>query len=159
MPDFPSGKQVQQYLESYAEVFDIRRHIQTNTRVVQVVRNDDDTKWIVRVLEDGQDKKAIEFDKVAVCIGAWVHPKLPQFEGKDMFKGEVMHSREVKRPTDFTGKRVVVLGLGNTAADTSTTLVGHASQIHLSHRRGANLVSTSALRVWYMKTKVRSYLE
>jgi dimethylaniline monooxygenase (N-oxide forming) len=74
MPDFPSGKQVQQYLESYAEVFDIRRHIQTNTRVVQVVRNDDDTKWIVRVLEDGQDKKAIEFDKVEVCIGAWVHP-------------------------------------------------------------------------------------
>jgi dimethylaniline monooxygenase (N-oxide forming) len=145
MPDFPSGEQVQQYLESYAETFDIRRHIQTNTRVVEVVRNGDDTKWIVRLLQDGQDKKSMEFDKVAVCIGAWIYPKLPKFEGQDLFQGKIIHSREFKRPADFSGKRLVVLGLGNTAADTSTTLVGHASEVYLSHRRGANLVSNSNL--------------
>ena len=141
MPDFPSGEQVQQYLESYAEVFNIRRYIQTNTQAVKVVRNVNDTKWVVHLLQDGQDKSTMEFDKVAVCTGAWVHPKLPKFEGQDIFEGKIIHSREYKRPSDFAGKRVVVLGLGNTAADTSTTLVGHASQIYLSHRRGANLVS------------------
>ena len=107
MPDFPSGKQVQQYLESYAEVFDIRRHIQTNTRVVQVVRNDDDTKWIVHVLQDGQDKKAVEFDKVAVCIGAWVHPKLPQFEGKDLFKGRSFIRESSKDPRISLGRELL----------------------------------------------------
>lgn len=141
MSAFPSGEQVQQYLESYAELFDIRKYIDINTRVTKVVRNDDDTKWIVHLLQDGQDKKVDEFDKIAVCIGAWVHPKLPGFEGQDLFQGQVIHSREFKKPADFVGKRVVVVGSGNTAADTSTTLVGHAGQIYLSHRSGANLVS------------------
>jgi dimethylaniline monooxygenase (N-oxide forming) len=142
MPPFPSGEQVQQYLESYAEHFDIRKHIEINTRVERVVRNNDDTKWIIHILHDGQDKRMVEFDKVAVCVGAWVHPKLPSFDGQDIFQGKIIHSREFKRPTEFTGQRVVVLGLGNTAADTSTTLMGHASQIYLSHRRGANLVGS-----------------
>jgi dimethylaniline monooxygenase (N-oxide forming) len=140
MPAFPSGEQVQQYLDDYAQHFDIRKYIEINTRVVKVVRNDTDTKWVVHLLQDGQDKKAVEFDKVAVCIGAWVHPRLPKFEGQGLFRGKIVHSREFKKPADFQAKRVVVVGLGNTAADTATTLVGHASQIYLSHRRGANLL-------------------
>ena len=150
---------MQQYLKSYAEVFDIRRFIQTNTRVMKVVRNGDDTKWIVHLLQDEEVKTSMEFDKVAVCVGAWVHPKLPHFEGQDIFEGKVIHSRAFKNPKDFAGKRVVVLGLGNTAADTSTTLVNHASRIYLAHRRGANLVSDSVLREWHMRTDVCRYLE
>lgn len=58
---------------------------------------------------------------------------------------EVIHA-QASRPSDFKGKRAVVLGLGNNAADISTALVGHASKIYLAHRRGANLVSLLLLK-------------
>jgi dimethylaniline monooxygenase (N-oxide forming) len=39
-----------------------------------------------------------------------------------------MHVKAFKCPSDFTNKRVMVVGFGNSAADTSTQLVGHASK-------------------------------
>lgn len=65
---------------------------------------------------------------------------MPSFPGRDLFKGHVIHSREFKKPSDFKGKNVAVLGIGNNAADISTSLVGHVNKIYLSHRRGDNLV-------------------
>lgn len=47
------------------------------------------------------------------------------------------------RPSDFKDKRVLVLGMGNSAADTSTQLISHAKDIYLSHRGGAKIVSLS----------------
>lgn len=83
----------------------------------------------------------MDFGKVAVCRGEWAKPRMPTFACRDVFQGEVIHAQAFKRPSDFKGKTVVVLGLGNNAADISTALVGQASKIYLAHRRGANLVS------------------
>jgi dimethylaniline monooxygenase (N-oxide forming) len=59
------------------------------------------------------------------------------------------------RPEAFTGKKVVVLGLGNTGSDIADILVGHASSIYISHSHGAIVVSPllfhpsrSALKYW-----------
>lgn len=46
----------------------------------------------------------------------------------------------VGRPSDYAGKRVVVLGMGNTSADIANALVGIASEVYLSHSRGAHVV-------------------
>lgn len=44
------------------------------------------------------------------------------------------------RPSDFKGKHVLVVGIGNSAADTSTQLIGHAEKVYLSHRSGVKIV-------------------
>ena len=46
-----------------------------------------------------------------------------------------------RRPSDFKDMRVLVVGVGNSAADISTELIGNAKKIYLSHRGGAKLVS------------------
>lgn len=48
------------------------------------------------------------------------------------------------RPEHWTGKRVLIIGFGNTAADISGVLVGKAEKIYLSHRSGAIVVSGTA---------------
>ncbi len=45
------------------------------------------------------------------------------------------------RPEEFKEKRVLVVGLGNTAADTAASLAGVASKIYLSHTSGTFVVS------------------
>lgn len=44
------------------------------------------------------------------------------------------------RPKGFEGKRVVVVGLGITGADISTSMVGYAKEVYVSHRTGAYIV-------------------
>ncbi|KAF7973664.1 hypothetical protein HWV62_14638 [Athelia sp. TMB] len=139
-PAFPTAPQVQEYLEAYAKSFDLLPHIHLQTRATLVKRNEADTKWAVYLHNPDGSETVVEFDKVVICRGEWGIPKMPAVEGRDIFEGKVIHSKAFKRPSDFAGKRVVVLGLGCTAADVATSLVGHASTIHIAHRRGANLL-------------------
>jgi dimethylaniline monooxygenase (N-oxide forming) len=65
---------------------------------------------------------------------------MPTIPGLDKFAGTSVHVQYFKRPQDFAGKRVIVVGFGNSAADTATSLVGHASKTYLSHRHGARIL-------------------
>ena len=51
-----------------------------------------------------------------------------------------MHSQDVRNLADFKGKKVVVLGMGNTAADIAVALIPYAKRVWLSHRRGASIM-------------------
>jgi len=51
------------------------------------------------------------------------------------------------RPSDFKDMRVLVVGIGNSAADTSTALIGSAKNIYLSHRGGVQIVTPSSLPI------------
>jgi dimethylaniline monooxygenase (N-oxide forming) len=78
-----------------------------------------------------------------------------------------MHVKAFKCPSDFTNKRVMVVGFGNSAADTSTQLVGHASKIYLSHRHGARILPrivdgapvdhTHSLRLFGIQSLIMKY--
>lgn len=56
-----------------------------------------------------------------------------------------MHSRAFKKPWEFAGKRVMVVGFGNTAADTATALANVAKTVYIAHRNGARIVSLLSL--------------
>ncbi|MCJ1289807.1 hypothetical protein MMC34_001340 [Xylographa carneopallida] len=137
-PVYLPGPQVHEYIKDYAKHFKLLPHVKLNTKVVKVVRNKDDTKWQVHI-RTGNVDASLEFDKVIFCNGLMQIPSVPKFEGREKFTGTVIHSQAFKRPEDFAGQNVVVVGLGNSAADTATGLVGHAANVYLSHRRGMNI--------------------
>ena len=140
-PAFPSAQEVHNYLDSYAEHFCLSSHICLGTSVMRITRNKEDTQWTVYIRRGTGPETAEDFDKVALCTGEWGKPKMPTIPGIEGFKGQVMHTQSFKKPADFDGKSVVVLGIGNSAADISTALVGHAKKIYLAHRSGVHLVS------------------
>ena len=108
-PIYPDHVQMAQYLEAYAERFGIRRHIRFRAHVTSVAR--DASGWVV-CLADGSRQA---FDAVVVASGHQGVPSHPPFAGE--FAGEYLHSHSYRTPEGFTGKDVLVVGVGNSACD------------------------------------------
>ncbi|XP_044528291.1 dimethylaniline monooxygenase [N-oxide-forming] 3-like isoform X2 [Gracilinanus agilis] len=102
-------------------------------------------QWDIETEKDGKQESAV-FDGVLICSGHHVYPNLPKddFPGLKRFKGESYHSRKYKGPEGFKGKRVLVIGLGNSGCDIATELSHTAAQVVISSRSGSWIMS----RVW-----------
>ena len=61
------------------------------------------------------DGRREEFDALLVASGHHWDPRLPSYPGT--FGGELLHSHAYKRAEPFAGKRVLVIGGGNSACD------------------------------------------
>ncbi|CAJ2499665.1 Uu.00g025180.m01.CDS01 [Anthostomella pinea] len=126
----------QEYMESYAKHFDLFRDIVFGATLKRATRNDTDTKWRLELDIDGQPRVE-EFDKVALCHGYQTAPNMPEWEGSEKFQGTMIHSQEYRSAEDYQDKKVVVVGLGPTAADVISDVIPVASKVYTSHRRGA----------------------
>lgn len=134
---FPTGAEVARYLTDYCEHFNLQPRIRLNTAIRQITYDEECQKWVVGL--EGETEEF--FDKIIIAIGGITClPNLPVIEGMEKFKGISIHSRAFKRPADFKEKRVLVVGFGNTAADTATQLAGVAEKVYLAHRHGAHVV-------------------
>ncbi|ATY62734.1 dimethylaniline monooxygenase 2 [Cordyceps militaris] len=132
VPSHASAKDVQQYLESYAQHFDLEKRFRLGVSVQKIKRDEADKKWVVEMA----DGTSARFDKVVVSTGPTSHPNMPKISGVERLAGDYIHSQAFKRPEPFKGKRVLLIGLGNTTADTVEALRGHASEIYISHAKG-----------------------
>ncbi|KAM8929965.1 flavin-containing monooxygenase 3-like [Pelodytes ibericus] len=147
-PNFMHNTVFLDYLRLYAKHFDLLRHIKFKTTVVSVKKCPDFLEtgtWEV-VTENNGKQTSIIFNAVLVCTGHHVYPNLPlqSFPGINKFKGQYMHNRDYKMPASYAGKRVLVVGLGNSGADISSELSRTAEKVCLSTRSGAWIMS----RVW-----------
>ena len=138
-PDWPTylhHSQVLEYLELYAEAFDLERTIRFSHKVLSV--RGEGNAWLVEV-EDTRSSEVESglFRAVVVASGHHWDPSMPDFDGP--FNGRVMHAQQYKTPQEFDGAHVVVVGLGNTGADIATELSSHAT-VTLSTRSGAHIL-------------------
>ncbi|KAJ6786849.1 hypothetical protein PWT90_06198 [Aphanocladium album] len=131
-----SAGDVERYIESYVEHFQLAPHFRLNSIVTHISEIEETGKWKIDI--EGQPSQY--FDKVVMATGIHVKATAFRLEGQDDFAGEVMHSQRFKKATDYAGKRVVVTGMGNTSADIANELVGVASKVYISHSRGAHVL-------------------
>ena len=133
------------YLEGYADAFGLREYVELGVRVEGVVSMGEGWELTMRRVGMGMGmgmgtEKRV-FDKVVFCTGRLVQAKIPDVVGRERYRGKVLHSQGFKRPEDFTGQKVMVVGIGNTGADVASDLVGVAEKIYVSHRGGQNILS------------------
>jgi len=129
--------QVLEYLEAYAEEFDLRDLIRFRRRAVGV--KPEGARWSVEVQDLESGKTSIDmYDAVVVASGHHWDPNMPTHQGE--FGGEILHAQEYRTPDRFIGKNVVVVGLGNTGADIACELSWHAKSVTLSTRSGAHVL-------------------
>ncbi len=91
---------------------------------------------MVRSVSDGGQRQEEHFDAVAVCSGLHQNPNVPEYPGLEGFTGEVIHSAAYRGPEDVRGKRVLVVGGGESGADITAEVSLAASETVLSLRRG-----------------------
>jgi dimethylaniline monooxygenase (N-oxide forming) len=123
-----------EYLGRYCDEFDLGRHIRYETNVEDVRRGSDGT-WVVRI-NDATGTHETHFDAVAVCSGLHQHPHRPSVPGQDTYTGTVLHAADYRRPSQVAGKRVLVVGAGESGADITAEVAESASDTVLSLRRG-----------------------
>ncbi|XP_030626994.1 dimethylaniline monooxygenase [N-oxide-forming] 5-like [Chanos chanos] len=144
-PNYMHHSKVLQYFCLYTEHFKLLQHIRFQTTVRSVKQRPDFSRsgqWeVVIELRDGQRETHV-FDAVMVCSGHYNYPNLPlkDFPGIDTFEGKYFHSWDYKGPEDAHGKRVVVIGIGNSGGDIAVECSRVAEQVYLSTRRGAWVV-------------------
>ncbi|MEX0972668.1 MAG: NAD(P)-binding domain-containing protein [Solirubrobacterales bacterium] len=146
-PDYPSHWQVARYFDDYAKRFGLDEKITFNTEVVSVrpvsgsgrqKANAREGEWEVTV--DGPDGRRTEsYRAVIVANGHHWKPRWPEppFPGADGYAGEQMHVHHYREPDVLEGKRVLVLGIGNSAVDVAVESSRIAAKTFMAMRRSA----------------------
>jgi len=132
-PDYPSNQQILAYVNDFADAYALREHVRFNCGVASV-KQDTNNSWLV-TLADGSRRR---YGSVVCATGVTWDPNMPRYEGD--FDGEVRHSVTYKQPEEFRGKRVVVVGLGNSGADISCDAAMNAHRAFVSIHRGYHFI-------------------
>lgn len=132
-PDYPSHAHILNYIRNFAQDFGLMPYIQFNTEVTHAVPVGE-AQWDV-TLSNGETRR---YGGLVCCPGSNWHPRMPELEGA--FNGKIIHSRDYNDPSQFAGKRVLVIGLGNSGADIACDAAFSAEATFVSVRRGYHFV-------------------
>lgn len=123
------------YLERYCAAFGVHRCLRFGT-AVESIASDGDGGWRVGTVGPDGSSGEERFDAVAVCSGLHQHAHAPEFRGQESFPGEILHGARYRRPAQVTGKRVLIVGAGESGADIVAEVSEHAAETVVSLRRG-----------------------
>jgi cation diffusion facilitator CzcD-associated flavoprotein CzcO len=134
-PDYPHHTEIAAWLRDYADAFGLRDNIRFQTTVEHAERLDGGG-WRL-TLDSGEEER---FDALLVCNGHHWNPSFPSFDGE--FTGDTLHSHhyiDATDPIDLRDRRVLVVGIGNSAVDIASELSrkGVSEKVFLSTRSGA----------------------
>jgi thioredoxin reductase len=135
-PDFPHHTLYMKYLHQYVAHNNIRKHIKFG-HSAKYVKKADCGGWLVNITGPAGDKEQV-FDRLVIATGLHQVPLYPEFPGLEKFEGITIHSSKFlpKNFEEMKGKRVVVIGAGESGADMVHGMVGHAKEVYLSMRKG-----------------------
>ena len=137
-PDYPDHAQALAYLRAYARTFGLYQRIHFG-RTVERAERTAPGEWQVTI-GDGTTRTY-----AGLIVAAGVHwvPAVPSVPGS--FEGLTMHSCGYKSPEIFRGRRVLVVGAGNSGCDVAVEAGRHAERAFLSVRRGYHYIPKYAL--------------
>ena len=146
-PLFPSRDDFLDYLESYVRTFDL--DVETGTPVTTVER---DGVWLVHT-----PNETIATQTLIVATGIIPGPFVPDIPGRAGFEGRLMHSIDYLRPAPFVGRRVLVVGVGNSGGEIGAELARAGVDTTIAVRSGANVVprTIAGVPIQYLSVYVR----
>jgi cation diffusion facilitator CzcD-associated flavoprotein CzcO len=139
-PLFPRRLDFVDYLDAYRDRFDLR--VETGTDVLRVERSADAPRWRIHT-----SAGTVHADALVLASGIMANPVTPLFEGRERYRGRVLHSVEYLRPDPFLGQRVLVVGVGNSGGEIGSELARAGIDVSIAVRSGANVVPLTILGV------------
>jgi dimethylaniline monooxygenase (N-oxide forming) len=139
LPDYPSHWQIAAYFEDFVDHFGLRDAITFRTEVTKVEPAEGGG---YDVTVRSREARTRHYDHVLVANGHHWDPRWPEpsFPGSEDFPGQQIHAHYYRTPDVFEGKRVVVLGIGNSATDIAVEASRSAKETYLAMRRGAWII-------------------
>ncbi|HWH20196.1 MAG TPA: NAD(P)-binding domain-containing protein [Solirubrobacterales bacterium] len=138
-PDYPDHFQMAAYFDEVADRFRLRERIEFGTEVLSVEPVAESAgEWDVTIEGPG-GRETRRYGAVLVANGHHWDARWPEpaFPGADEFAGDQIHAHEYREPDILRGKRVLVLGIGNSAVDIAVESSRIADATYVATRRGA----------------------
>jgi dimethylaniline monooxygenase (N-oxide forming) len=136
-PDYPNHFQIARYFDDYVDHFALREKIRFQTEVTSVTPAEGE--WEVAVKGRDGSHETHRYRAVLVANGHHWDPRWPEprYPGSEDYAGEQVHVHHYREPEVLRGKRVLVLGIGNSATDIAVESSRIAEKTFLAMRRGA----------------------
>ncbi|MGQ0645990.1 MAG: flavin-containing monooxygenase [Gemmatimonadaceae bacterium] len=129
---FPTRAEFLAYLRGYVNRYRLR--VETGHEVEAVERVG--AGWRATLIGG----ETVEARDVVMATGIVAKPRLPELPGRSGFSGRVLHSIDYRRPDEFVGTRVLVVGVGNSGGEIGAELARSGAQVTVAVRSGANVV-------------------
>ncbi|WP_289042442.1 NAD(P)-binding domain-containing protein [uncultured Aliiroseovarius sp.] len=132
--EYPSHHEMKRYFHEFAEKYDLHQHYRFQAEVLSCTPlGDPGDGWRV-VWRDADGEHAEDFTGLLIANGTLSTPNMPEFKGR--FSGELIHSSQYRYASQFDGKRVLIIGAGNSGCDIAVDAIHHGTSCDLSMRRG-----------------------
>ncbi|PTB89704.1 monooxygenase [Pseudidiomarina aestuarii] len=128
---YPKHDELKVYFQDYARHFGLYEHYRFNSTVEKIEPECD--QWRVHYRQHGELQTQLA-SAVLLANGTLHHPNRLQLEGS--FNGEMMHSCDYRSADIFAGKRVLIIGCGNSGCDIAVDAVHRAKSVDMVVRRG-----------------------
>ncbi|GAA5199725.1 NAD(P)/FAD-dependent oxidoreductase [Microbacterium jejuense] len=130
--DYPSHRELIAYFRGFADHFGLTERFRFETKVTSL-EPAEGGGWMLHA-EGPAGPVGEHYDGVILANGTLAEPNIPQFRGE--FTGELLHTSAYKSASQLSGKRVLIIGAGNSGCDIAVDAVHHAASVDMSVRRG-----------------------
>lgn len=134
---WPARDQVVQLLETFPTRGNFT--VRTGIEISKVHYDRERDIWLIM----SNDNQQFESRAVVMAIGTCRIPVIPEWTGIETFSGKIVHSSRFRRAQDYTGKHVLVVGSGNSAAEIASRLTEYASSVTMSIRTPPHILPKS----------------
>ena len=137
-PDYPDYRQLHAYIQDFADAYGLTPGVTFSTAVERAEPLGEGAKdgWRVR-LSTGETR---HYRGLVCAPGVTWHPNRPDYPGLGTFAGDVRHTVEYRSADMLRGRRVLIMGAGNSGVDIACEAARNADAAFLSVRRGYRFV-------------------
>lgn len=124
-PEWPSGEQVQLYMQSYVDHYDFNEQVNLNRTVLATSFDANRNVWTVNTRGLTSELETAEFDYLIIGNGIFSVPSIPTYKGVESFieaGGRICHTSEFTRREDARDKNVLVIGYGKSSCDVANAI-------------------------------------
>jgi len=132
--------EILKYLGDIIDEYGFDKQIRYGHKVISASWSSEHKRWTLKVSFDkgdgGRQTKHLTCNFLWMCQGYYRHAEgyTPDFPGKDRFKGRIVHPQTWPDDFDYTGKRVIVIGSGATAATLIPAMAEKCAHITMLQR-------------------------
>ena len=126
------------WFEAYVECLEL--NYWTGTELVGGAYDEKDQRWTVTLRRDGASQ-TMRPRHIVMATGVSGIPNIPDIPSLKDFAGQVLHSSQYRDGEDWSGKRAIVIGTGNSGHDIAQDLYSSGAQVTLVQRSPTLIVN------------------
>lgn len=141
-PVFAPKDKIGDWLEFYTRIMELNYWGSTTARSAEF--DEASGRWSV-VVDRAGEQITLRPRQLVIALGVSGKPNIPDFPGRDQFRGEVQHSSQHPGPDAYRGKKVVVIGSNNSAFDICGSLWEVGADVTMVQRSSTHIIKSDTL--------------